>query len=150
MPDISSNRQTATAYPRTETYERWTDHADQLEMSISRYILAMVELGRKEIDLSVKQDDEAAELRTQRNNLKRELDDARQRIEYLEQRLYRGERGAILDVLEDEEVAPFAVLVQRIIDDAPARVARALDEMDGDEVVISDGEYRLSEGATGE
>lgn len=150
MPDISDNRQTATAYPQSETYEEWTDHADELEMSISRFILAMVEVGRKQIDLSVSHDDDTVELRTQRNDLKRELDDARRRIEYLEKRLYRGERGAILDVLEEEQTVPFGVIVQRIIDDAPTRVARALDEMDGDEIVVDDGEYRLAEGAPDE
>jgi hypothetical protein len=150
MPDISDSRQTATAYPQTETYAEWSDHADELDMSVSRYILAMVEVGRKEIDLSIDHDDETVELRTQRNDLKRELDDARRRIEYLEKRLYRGERGAILDVLEEEQTVPFGVIVQRIIDDAPTRVARALDEMDGDEIVVEDGEYRLTEGAPDE
>jgi hypothetical protein len=106
----------------------------------------MVEVGRKQIDLSIDKDQEAVELRAQRNDLKSELDEARRRIEYLEQRLYRGERGAILDILEEEQVAPFGVIVQRIIDDAPTRVARALDEMDGDEIVVKDGEYRLAEG----
>jgi hypothetical protein len=73
MPDISDSRQTATAYPQTETYAEWSDHADELDMSVSRYILAMVEVGRKEIDLSIDHDDETVELRTQRNDLKREL-----------------------------------------------------------------------------
>lgn len=146
MPDISDDRQTATTYPRTEVYQEWSDHADDLDMSVSNYIRAMVEAGRKQIDFSVERDGKAAELRTQRNNLKRELDDARQRIEYLENRLYRGERGAILDILDEDETTPFGLIVQRIIDDAPARVARALEEMDGEEIVIEDGEYRLSEG----
>jgi hypothetical protein len=145
MPEISDNREVATAYPLSETYTEWLQHADELDMSVSRYILSMVEAGRKRIDISVAREGGEIELRTQRNDLKRELDDARHRIEYLEKRLYQGERGAILEILEEEGTASFEVIVQRIIDDAPARVARTIDEMDGEEIVVEDGEYRLSE-----
>lgn len=148
MTELSDDTKYAVCYPSVNQYEQWEDQAEQMGYnSVSRFMTEMVEAGYKQLNGSITYDEETGELRTQRNELKRELDSARERIEVLEQRLYRGERRAILEFLSQQDCgATFAEIVQHIIDDTPARVARVLEELEADKIE-SDGEsYRLAEG----
>ncbi|TKX79617.1 hypothetical protein EXE53_14960 [Halorubrum sp. SD626R] len=106
----------------------------------------MVEAGSKQMDISVEYDEDPRELRRQRNDLKEELDDARRRIEALEDQLYRGERKAIIEFLNSRsDGATFAEIVQCLIDDAPARVAEQLSQMEGDDIVTEGSLYMTTE-----
>lgn len=147
MTELGDDTQAAMCYPSSQQYEQWKVRAEKRGYnSVSRFIVDMVEAGSKQMDLSVEYDEEPRELRRQRNDLREELDDARRRIEALEDQLYRGERKAIIEFLEGRsEGATFGGVVQHLVDDAPARVAEQLDQMEGSDVVVEDSVYKLAD-----
>jgi uncharacterized protein YPO0396 len=143
MTEVGKNTQPAMCYPKSPQYEQWKKWADEMGYkSVSQFMIAMIETGYKQMNIAIGYDEDTKELREQRNELKRELDRERDRLQRLEERLYHDERRAIVNFLDERpEGASFAEIVQHIIDDAPTRVARVLDEMDGDEIRLVDGRY---------
>ncbi|WP_435345069.1 hypothetical protein [Haloarchaeobius sp. HRN-SO-5] len=144
MTELGDDTQAAMCYPKKEQYLRWRSIADERDYnSVSRFMIEMIEVGYKQIDPAIGYDDDANELRKQRNDLKQELHQTRDRLQEVEEQLYRGERESVVAFLEERQSATFAELVQHIIDDAPVRVAELLDELDGDDIKHVDGEYHL-------
>jgi len=145
VTELSDDTKYAVCYPSIPQYEQWTDRAEEMGYnSVSRFMTEMVEAGYKQLSSSITYDEETSELRAQRNELKRELDTSRERIKHLEERLYRGERRAIIQFLTEQEAgASFAQIVQHLIDDTPARVAEMLEDMEADQIESTDGNYRL-------
>lgn len=119
-------------YPTEEQYDRWERKADELDMSMSEFVECMVEAGLKKFDVDVTPDETNRELREQRNDLKAELDRARDRIEQLEEDLHHGERGAVRDYVEANPGATYDEIVQYVIDTAAGRVTTHLDGLEGD------------------
>lgn len=128
-------------YPTDEQYSQWEDRAEELDMSMSEFVECMVEAGLKKFDATVSPDETNRELREQRNDLKAELDRARDRIEQLEDELHHGERGAIRDYVESNPGASYDEIVQHVIDTAAGRVTTHLDGLEGDEIRVEDGLY---------
>lgn len=147
MTELGDDTQAAMCYPSSRQYEQWKTRAEERGYdSVSRFIIDMVEVGSKQMDISVEYDEDPRELRRQRNDLKEELDDARRRIESLEDQLYRGERKAIIEFLNGRsDGATFGEIVQCLIDDAPARVAEQLSQMEGDDIVTEGSLYMTTE-----
>jgi predicted RNase H-like nuclease (RuvC/YqgF family) len=150
MTELGDDTQAAMCYPSSRQYEQWKTRAEERGYdSVSRFIIDMVEAGSKQMDISVEYDEEPQDLRRQRNDLKEELDDARRRIEALEDQLYRGERKAIIEFLDGRsDGATFAEIVQCLIDDAPTRVAEQLSQMEGDDIVTEGSLYTTRESDT--
>lgn len=135
---------TAKTYPTEEQYEDWKDEADEFDMSVSEYIASMVEAGRKKFEPTTEADEEAAELRRQRNDLKRELEHARERNSRLEDRLHHGERAVIERYVSENPGATWAEIVQEVGDELPERVTDHLDTMEGQSLTRDgDGYYPL-------
>lgn len=141
-----TDKQPAMTYPTPEQYEAWKAEAAEMDMSVSEWIQAMVEAGRKKFDAQVTPDETAAELREQRNDLKDELDHARERIEKLEQRLHQGERAAIIEFVEENPGASYGEIGQHIADTVPERLTRHLDELEGDALAVDNDSYYPVEG----
>ena len=137
---MADSRHAAT-YPSEEQYQRWQDRADDLGMSMSEFMEAMVEAGMKKFDVTVKPDETNQELREQRNELKGELDRARNRIQELEDAVYHGERRTIKRYVEDNPGATYDHIIQHVIDTVPQRVTTHLDDLEGDELRQEDGGY---------
>lgn len=133
--------QAAMTYPTVEQYERWKDDAADMDMSVSEWIQAMVEAGRKKFDANVERDETAQELREQRNDLKDELDHARSRINELETQLHHGEREVIREYIEENPGVTFDDITREVIDTVPERVNRHLDQLEGDAVTADGDEY---------
>lgn len=51
MPETADDTQMAATYPSHEMYESWCTHADDLDVSVSQFIIEMVEAGRKQRQL---------------------------------------------------------------------------------------------------
>jgi vacuolar-type H+-ATPase subunit I/STV1 len=137
-----SDSKRAVTYPTTHQYEQWSDRADELGYSsVSQYIQDMIEAGHKKFDATVKPDETNRELREQRNDLKDELDHARERIADLEEQLHQDERAAVREHVENNPGAEFGDIVQHVIDTAPERVNRHIDDLEGDALRAEDGEY---------
>lgn len=140
---MPTNGPTAKAYPTDEQYERWKDQADDLDMSTSEFIGYMVEAGLKKFDASVDPDLENEELREQRNDLQRQLERSRRRIEELEELLHHTERDAIIEYVEDNPGALWDEIVTHLADTVPQRANRHLDKLEGDRLErgAADGYY---------
>lgn len=139
----------AATYPSEQQYQRWQNRADDLGMSLSEFMEAMVEAGMKKFDASVEPDETNQELREQRNELKTELDRARNRIQDLEDAVYHGERRTIKRYVEDNPGATYDEIIQHVIDTVPQRVTTHLDDLEGDELRQEDGGYYPAENGGG-
>jgi len=147
MAELGNNKQQATCYPKKPQYEQWKEWADEMGYNgVSGFMTAMIEAGYKQMNLSVEYDEDTKELREQRNDLKHQLDQARRRIEELEEQLYRSERRSIIEFIDlKSEPVSFAEIVQHIVDDTPARVAQHLDGIEGDSVELVEDGYLTKE-----
>lgn len=147
MTNVSNETQPAMCYPHESQYRSWKSKADNLGYkSTSRFMIEMIEVGSSQIEMSVETDTTATELRNQRNDLKTQLDKARERIAKLEHQVYHSERKAIVDYIDQKQSgAEFAEIVQYLINDSPARVAQQLDYLEGEKIECENGIYRLIE-----
>ena len=117
-------------YPTNEQYDRWRKEAEEYDMSVSEFTQAMIEAGLKKFDVNVKPDESIAELRKQRNNLKKELDRARERIAGLEEQSYRTDVGAAARYIEENSDAGYSGIIDHVQATAPERVTRFLEEQE--------------------
>lgn len=125
----------AYAYPTERQYEQWKAEAQEYGVSVSQYIQNMVEAGRKKFTAEVEYDETQAELRAQRNDLKDELDYARERISELEADLHRSEREAVREFIQQQSSGvTFEEVGQHIVNTAPERVNRHLEHLEGEDV----------------
>lgn len=131
--DESATVHTQLKQPK-EQKERWRGAADALDVSLSEFIRDMVESGMKPFFVEVERDESVDELREQRNDLRNELQHSRARIKELEDRLYRGERATVERYVNENPGATFGEIVQHLIDTAPERVNRHLDELATDSI----------------
>ncbi|WP_157573484.1 hypothetical protein [Haloplanus natans] len=70
-----------------EQKERWEQGAEDAGVSLSGFIKNMTEAGMKKFDRQINSDESNEELRKQRDETRRELIQARRRIQSLENRL---------------------------------------------------------------
>jgi len=142
-----SDYNNVATYPSDEQLERWEDRCEEMGFrSRSEFVEAMVEAGLKKFDASeVDPDETNRELRDQRNDLKAELDRARDRIQELEDAVYHGERQAITEFVEENPGATYDEIIQHVIDTVPGRVTDHLDDLEGDVLRVEDDGYYLRE-----
>ncbi|EMA43159.1 hypothetical protein C449_14312 [Halococcus saccharolyticus DSM 5350] len=129
------------AYPTSDQYDRWKQRANEFDMSVSEFMQAMVEAGMKKFDASVEPDETNRELRDQRNDLKDELDRTRERVAELEEQVHRGERAAVRRYVEQNPGTSFGQIVQRVVDTAPERVNRHIEDLEDDALRVEDDQY---------
>jgi predicted RNase H-like nuclease (RuvC/YqgF family) len=142
-----TDKKSAMTYPTPEQYQGWKDDAKEMDMSVSEWMQAMIEAGRKKFDAQVEPDESAEQLRRQRNDLKTELERARERIQELETQLHHGEQAVIREFVEENPGATFEDITRHVIDTVPERVNRHLDELEGDALYVDDdGYYPESDG----
>ena len=126
------------AYPAEKTKKRWLEKAEEMEMSQSEWVAAMVEAGQKTFSRNVQPDETRDDLRLKRNDLRDELRRARKRIEKLEEQVHLSEREAILEYLEANPGAEYRDIVQHVANTANSRVTRLLDRLEGDDIEIDE------------
>lgn len=141
MPDLGPDTQMAAAYPPERLYESWRDHADDLDMPVSKFIIEMVEAGRKQIDLEDYAADSMRELRDQRDDLRNEVQRQRARVEELERQLDRTARTDIVAFIEENPGATAPEIVQHVADTVPGRTVGLLDALDGRSIREREGAY---------
>lgn len=136
-----------STYPSEDQLERWETRREEMGFrSRSEFVEAMVEAGLKKFDATEVQPDETnRELRDQRNDLKAELDRARDRIQELEDAVYHGERTAITEFVRENPGATYDEIIQHVIDTVPGRVTDHLDDLEGDVLRVEDEGYCLRE-----
>lgn len=131
------SEQVATYIP-DEEYEDWEEQAEEMGMSTSGWIKSMVRAGQKNFNRDVEPTASRDELRQRRNDLRGELQRARDRIEQLEGQVHRSEREAIIEYIDENPGAEYRDIVQHVINTANSRVTRILDDVEGDEIEIDE------------
>jgi len=144
---MSSDSQMAATYVPPTQYDRWKDRADDLDMSVSEFIKGMVEAGNKKFEATVEPDEEARELREQRNYYKSELERMQSRLSKLEDRLDRGERSEIVDFVEENPGVSVAEIYQQLLETLQERTNETLEELEGDKIELHDDACYLIEDA---
>lgn len=144
MPDTGPDTQMAAAYPSEALYQSWADHADDLDMKVSQFIISMVEAGRKQIQLDDAATSSVHDLRQQRDDLREELKRERGRVRELERQLHRSAITEIDSFVSNNPGATTPEIMQHIADTVPGRVASYLDLLEGDTLEQrEDGYYPL-------
>jgi predicted nuclease with TOPRIM domain len=135
------------AYVPSEQVERWEERREEFGFqSRSEFVEAMVEAGLKQFDAIVIEPDETnVELRNQRNELRKELDHARERIEELEELLFQSEQQTIQKFIESNPGARYDEIIQHVANTVPGRVTTHLNEMEGDSLYVQDEQYYPTE-----
>jgi len=141
-----TDKQPAMTYPTPEQYETWKEEATEMDMSVSEWIQAMVEAGRKKFDAQVEPDESAQELREQRNDLNEELVHARERIEKLENQLHQSERATVVEFVEENPGATYGEIGQRLSDTVPERLQPHVDALESEELRKEGDCYYPTEG----
>lgn len=141
MPDLKPSKTTAVAYPPETLYESWCEHAATLDMSISQYMIRMVEAGRKDISMEESHSESIRDHLRQRADLKREIQRQRERIQDLERQLQQTSQSEIVSFITDNPGARTPEIVQHVADTVPGRVASQLDALEGDVIEQRDAEY---------
>ncbi|SNR64828.1 hypothetical protein [Halorubrum vacuolatum] len=141
MPEISNDKTTAHAYPPKEIYNAWGEHAEELNMSISQYIIRMVESGRKNINMEDSSSDTLRELLQQRATLSRQVERQRDRIKDLERQLEQTSQSEIASFVTENPGVQTPVIIQHVADTVPGRVAGHLDALEGSLIERRDSGY---------
>lgn len=132
-------------YPTTEQHARWKAEAEEMDMSLSAWVQAMTEAGTKKFNATVEPDETRRELRSQRRDLKDELDAARERISYLENQLHDTEAQAIEEHVTKNPGSSYAEILFHVQESAKDRTPKILDALLGDTLTHRDGAYYRSE-----
>lgn len=98
----------------------------------------MVRAGQKKFNRDVEPTESRDDLRRRRNDLRRELQRARDRIEELEGQVHRSEREAVIDYIDENPGAEYEDIVQHVVNTANSRVTRILDDIEGDDIEIDE------------
>jgi len=141
MPEIASDTTVASCYPPESLYSQWCTHASKFDMSVSQFLIRMVEAGRKQLDTDSLAIQSMQELREERNNLRREVERERARVEELEQQLDRTAHADVVGVIEENPGVSAPEVIQHIADSVPGRTVGLLDTLEGERIRESDGEY---------
>jgi ElaB/YqjD/DUF883 family membrane-anchored ribosome-binding protein len=141
----NDDTQPAMTYPTSRQYKTWKADADKMDMSVSEWMQAMIEAGRKKFDATVEPDESVEQLREQRNDLNQELEHARERIKKLETQLHTSEREKIRQFVEDNPGATVGEIGQELVDTVPERLDPHLDALEG-ETLIKQGDSYYSAG----
>lgn len=123
--------QATMTYPTEEQHSRWKENAEKHGMSLSEYIQAMVEAGQKKFEVDGTPDETKKELRRQRNDLREQLEIARERIEQLERENYTTEREQIRSFVRENPGVTFSDVVNHVNQKSDDRVNDHLEAMNG-------------------
>lgn len=146
MPNISPDKTIVTTYPPQTLSDAWSEHADELDMAVSQFIIRMVEAGRKQVDIQETTSESIRELRQLNADLERELERQRARNEELERQLHNTAQSEVISHVEENPGTTTPELIQRVADTVPGRVAGLLDLLDGEAIKLQDdGYYPLSD-----
>lgn len=142
---MGEGSQAAMCYPRSDQYDYWVERAEAMDMSVSEWMQSMIAAGDKTFTEDVEHDETNEQLRRQRDQLRSDLQSARQRIEQLEDELYRSEREDIRSFVGDHDGVTFDDVVRHVVETAPSRVNNHIDAMLGESLNREDGELVVSE-----
>lgn len=137
---MATDNLTAKCYPTEEQYGRWKENAEEAGMSVSEFIISMVEAGHKTFTVNVEPDETNQELRQERDLLREQLEDALDEISSLEKSIHRSEAVAIEAYIRENPGSTWGTIVEAVTEGVKDRVT--------DQLVILEGRtFRRFDGA---
>jgi predicted RNase H-like nuclease (RuvC/YqgF family) len=147
MPEIATDTAVASCYPPESLYSDWCEHADELDMPTSQFLIRMVEAGRKDISMDEASAGSIHELQQQLNDLQKELERQRTRNKDLERQLQHTAHSEIITFVEENPGATTPQIIQHVADTVPGRVVGHLELLEGDTLELDDGAYFVRDSA---
>jgi len=147
MPETSDQTATAVCYPPESLYEQWCSDADRVDQSKSRFIIRMVEAGRKDVSIDGSSTESIREVLQEQARLKRKLKEKRTRVRELEQQLEHTAHSDISSFIAENPGINTPEIIQHVANTVPNRVAGYLDMLEGSVIEYRDGEgyYRIGD-----
>lgn len=149
MPELGSDTIMASCYPSCSLYEQWEEHAAELDLSKSQYIIRMVEAGRKQLSVDESTYTTSRELRKQLANLQDELERQQARNEDLNRQLQQTAHAEIRSVIQENPGLTTPQIIQHVADSVPSRVAAHLDALEGTHLCQEECRYYPKQGGDG-
>lgn len=131
----------ARCYPTEEQYERWKENAEHGGMSVSEFIISMVEAGHKRFTVNVELDETNNDLRKERDRFEQEIEDVRDEIWSLEQSIHHSEAMAIEACIRENPGCTWSEVVDFVADGIKDRVTDQLEIFEGSKLQRVDGRY---------
>lgn len=128
-------------YPTLEQYEEWKERAESLDMTVSGYMSAMIEAGGKKFGRTPAVDTTNTELRRQRDQYRRALQEERQRNEVLENQLQGTIHSDVQEFVNENPGVDETEIRQAIANKLNRRVSNVLDALLGESIVEENGCY---------
>lgn len=138
MPDLAEDTTQATVYPPKDLYATWREHAEELDMSLSKFTISMVEAGRKQFSVDSEADESIRRLRQESADLQREVERKRDRIAELERQLGQTIQRDIVEYVAENPGVTAPQIIQRMVETMPARVSNQIDLLLGEELSYTD------------
>lgn len=137
--------QHAATYVPEDLLEDWDDLAEEMDMSRSEWLLAMVEAGRKKFDRDIQPDESKRDLRRRNTELWNDYQEASEERDRLRKQLRLTEGRAIVEFVEDNQGCRYEDIAQHLVENQGSRLTKMLDAMNGDELEIDENGrvYRL-------
>ena len=137
--------QHAATYVPEELLEDWDEMAEEMDMSRSEWLLAMVEAGRKKFDRDIQPDESKRDLRRRNTELWNDYQEASEERDRLRKQLRLTEGRAIVEFVEKNPGCRYEEIAQHLVENQGSRLTKMLDAMNGDELEIDeDGHvYRI-------
>ena len=107
-------------------------------MPESEFVRSMVEAGLKKFTREVEPDKTRDELRQQRNEAYSELREEREKRTRLEEKIMTGERGVIMEYIDDNPGCTYKDIADRLAQTAPSRATKVLEAIEGSEVAVDE------------
>lgn len=137
-----SETQPATTYPPVQLYNQWTDEAEDMDMSTSEWMEAMIEAGRKKFEPSdVHYDEDRTALRQDRARLQDNLAETQAQIDQLQDDLTNTDRATIIEYVNENPGATDDEIIQHLQNTLLDRVIRHLTELEGDTLRLEENRY---------
>lgn len=121
-----------------ERRKRWREEADEMGMSESQFVQAMVEAGLKKFAREVEPDKTRDELRRERNELYSALREAREEANRLREKLMASEREVVIEYVENHPGCKYPNIADHLAQTAPSRTTKVLEEIEGSDLTVDE------------
>ncbi|MYL17354.1 hypothetical protein GLW36_11970 [Halorubrum terrestre] len=130
--------QHVATYVPEELLEDWDEMAEEMDMSRSEWLMAMVEAGRKKFDRDIQPDESKRDLRQRNTQLWDDYQEASSELKRLKTQLHQTERRAIVEFVEDNQGCQYKEIAKHLQKTRSSRLTKMLDALNGDEIEIDE------------
>lgn len=127
----------ATYVPEKQ-YEDWKEKSEEMDMSMSEWVMGMVEAGQKKFDRDIQPDESKRELRKRNTDLWKDFQAATEERDRFRKQLLQTEQPEILEFIGKNQGCRYKEIAKHLAQNRGSRLTQMLDVMDGDEIEIDE------------